>query len=780
MDIRRVMGGAVLILLLCVSGTWGARLIQEEAPLPVKKQGTQTTPAKQTAPPQKSSTEQPGVTDQKEKVVPLKEFKKQQRQMQYFGLNPDVPRQKDQGADGAVEDNVPGEQPTQPPAPAPFAKPANQSVKQTPPKMEVDASGQFITMDFDGVDIKVFIKFIADITGKNFIIDEKVSGKITVISPRKMTMDEAYRVFLSVLEVNGFGTVDMGGVTKIVKAADAITKSLETVPEPPMIRDDTMITQIIQLKYADANDMRNLLSPLMSKASSQLLSYPQSNVLIVTDNKSNIKKIMDILKVIDVAGFAQEVKIIPLNYASATDLAAKLGEIMTEERQEQLQRLRHVRQPESVGTKTVTKIIPYERTNSMIVMAPPQDLPGIEQLISKLDIPTPTGKEDIHVYYLQHANAEDLAKVLTEIPTPESPDSQAQPTAVPAGQTPAAQARARTMKNPTLKEQNIKISPDKETNSLIIYADPYQYRSIIETIKFLDIPRKQVYVRAAIMEVKTNKDFKVGVEWTFAEDFTYDSGKRTGAVIGRTGQSFITSPGDLPSGPLVGVIGEAITVTSGSTKITFPNMSSFINAMAQDTDVNIISTPQILTMDNKEAEIKVGANIPYVTREDTDSTNIDRTVRTYDYRDVGVTLKLTPQINQQGNIRMNLFQEITTLVPGSTGDEYAPSTLKRSASTTVNVKDGSTMVIGGLIGETLTVSDYRVPLLGDIPLLGWLFKSFSKSGEKTNLYIFLSRMIIDTHEKTQALYKEKSNEADEMLKPLVPAKKAQPDEKNKP
>ncbi|HQI82720.1 MAG TPA: type II secretion system secretin GspD, partial [Deltaproteobacteria bacterium] len=739
-----------------------------------------TQPAR-TEPSRTQATTNQGAQPPKETVIPLSTFKRQNPELMKRepGLVTTPPAQVEEQPEPRRENPPVMSAPSSVPMPQP--RPAAQPTSRPEPKASVDAGGQFITMDFDGVDIKVFIKFIADITGKNFIIDDKVSGKITVISPRKMTMDEAYRVFLSVLEVNGFGTVDMGGVTKIVKAADAITKSLDTTTEVPLIKDDTMVTQIIQLKFADANDMRNLLSPLMSKASSQLLSYPQSNVLIVTDNKSNIKKIMDILKVIDVAGFAQEVKIIPLTYASAADLSAKLSEILSEGRQDEIQRLRTARQPETAGQKTATKIIPYERTNSMIVMAPPQNLQGIEDLIRKLDIPTPTGKEDIHVYYLQHANAEDLAKVLTEIPTPESPDSQAQAaTGTTAQAGAAAAARARSVQNPALKQQNIKISPDKETNSLIIYADPYQYKSIMETIRFLDIPRKQVYVRAAIMEVNTTKDFKVGVEWTFAEDFTYDSGKRTGAVIGRTGQSFITSPTDLPGGPLVGVIGEAITITSGSTKLTFPNMSSFINAMAQDSDVHIISTPQILTMDNKEAEIKVGANIPYVTREDTDSTNIDRTVRTYDYRDVGVTLKLTPQINQQGNIRMNLFQEITTLVPGSTGDEYAPSTLKRSASTTVNIKDGSTMVIGGLIGDTLTLGDYRVPLLGDIPLLGYLFKTLTRSREKTNLYIFLTPMIIDTDDKTQALYREKSEEADRLLEGMTAPGKANPDEKNKP
>jgi general secretion pathway protein D len=635
-------------------------------------------------------------------------------------------------------------------------------------------------MDFDGVDIKVFIKFIADITGKNFIIDDKVTGKITVISPRKMSLDEAYRVFLSVLEVNGFGTVDMGGVTKIVRSADAITKSLETTMEPPLRKDDTMITQIIQLKYVDANDVKTLLSPLMSKASSQLLSYPQSNVLIVTDNKANIRKLMDILKVVDVAGFAQEVKIFPLTYASAADLASKLNDILSEGKQDETQRLRTMRQQQDVaGAKTATKIIPYERTNSLIVLAAPPDVSGINELIKKLDIPTPSGKEDIHVVYLQYANAEDMAKVLTEIPTPDNPEA---PVAPLAGQKGAPQqpAAPRTTKNPALKEQNIKISPDKETNSLIIFADPYAYKSLIETIKYLDIPRKQVYVKALIMEVNTSHDFNFGVEWTYATDFKYDNNNKTGAVVGRTGNSFITSPSDLPTGPLLGVIGEAITIKQGSTTLTFPNIASFINAMAKDSDVNVISTPQILTMDNKEAEIKVGSNVPYLTNTYTDTSNLNNQQRTFDYRDVGVTLKLTPQINQQGDIRMKLFTETSTLVAGTGDTQFAPTTLKRSASTTVNMHDGSTMVIGGLIGDTLSLGNSRVPFLGDIPILGYLFKSISRSREKTNLYIFLTPYIIDTNDKAQALYREKDREAEMIKETLDTSKKGNSNEKNKP
>ncbi len=751
MDINRVISVAVLILLVCVSGLWAARLIQDDVPAPVQKQ---ITPSQTKA---AIPVKQPGI--QKSKA----------------GTNSSTP-----GEALNPQENKSDSRMNLPPQGETSATTADATTRQPIIKNAADSGGQFITMDFDGVDIKVFIKFIADITGKNFIIDDKVTGKITVISPRKMSLDEAYRVFLSVLEVNGFGTVDMGGVTKVVRSADAITKSLETTMEPPQQKDDTMITQIIQLKYVDANDIKNLLSPLMSKASSQLLSYPQSNVLIVTDNKSNIRKLMDILKVVDVAGFAQEVKIFPLTYASATDLATKLNDILSEWKQEDVQRLRAMRQQDVAGSKTATKIIPYERTNSLIVLAPPTDVSGIEELIKKLDIPTPSGKEDIHVFYLQYANAEDMAKVLTEIPTPENPEA---PVASSAGQKGATQQplATRTMPNTSLKEKNIKISPDKETNSLIIYADPYAYKSLIETIKYLDIPRKQVYVKCLIMEVDTNRDFNFGVEWTIASDFKYDGDNKTGAVIGRTGESFLTSTSSLPAGPLLGVVGEAITIKQGSTTLTLPNMSAFIHAMANDSDVNVISTAQILTMDNKEAEIKVGKNVPYLTNTYTDTTNLNSQQRTFDYRDVGVTLKLTPQINQQGDIRMKLFTEISTLVEGSGDTQYAPTTLKRSATTTVNTHDGTTMVIGGLIGDTLSVNDYRVPFLGDIPILGYLFKSISRTKEKTNLYIFFTPYIIDTNDKAQALYREKSREA-EMIKDALDSSKknGKADEKNKP
>jgi general secretion pathway protein D len=544
--------------------------------------------------------------------------------------------------------------------------------------------------------------------------------------------------------------------------------------KPPKKKEDSLVTQIVQLKHADANDMKTLFTPLLTRGSSQLLAYPQSNVLIITDTRSNIRKMLEILGYIDVTGFGSDFRIFPLAHASATDLGTKLTDILSEggAGSDRIQRVRNIGQRGGMTERGKTKIIPYERTNALIVLASPSDMSQIESLVKKLDIPTPTGKEDIHVYYLQFARAEDVAKVLTDVPTPVKSDS-----IPPAQQQEAVQRGLRSAVN----NDRVKISPDKETNSLVIYADPDAYQSILDTIKYLDIPRKQVYVKAMIMEVNQNKDFTVGVQWNYFEDFTYDNGERVGGVFGRTGERFITSPADIPSGAAFGVVGQGITITQGNNTITFPNMTSFISAMAHDNDVRILATPQIITMDNKEAEITVGSNVPYLTRESTDTTNLNNTVRTFDYRDVGVTLRLTPLINQQGNIRLELFQENTSLVEGTGNQEFAPTTLKRTAKTTVTVKDGATMVIGGLIGDTITNGESGVPLLRNIPILGHLFKTNTNKKQKTNLFIFLTPRVIDTDVKTTDLYKEKYGEIDAVMNPPKNKKgKAKANENTKP
>jgi general secretion pathway protein D len=289
---------------------------------------------------------------------------------------------------------------------------------------------------------------------------------------------------------------------------------------------------------------------------------------------------------------------------------------------------------------------------------------------------------------------------------------------------------------------------------LVINAKRHDYLVIEDIIKKLDIPRAMVYIEALIMEVNVDKEFQLGVEWLGMEDFSI-SGK-TGGLIGGSGgigdysNTTGLSEGSLPSGFSLGVIGESITIGD----IVFPNIAAILQAYQKDSDVNILSTPQILTTDNEEAKIKVGQNVPYITKQETSTSDIDYT--TYEYKDVGATLKITPQINQKRFVRLKIFQENVTLKKGT--EEFRPTTLKRSAETTVIVKDRNTVVIGGIIGESIEKGAYQVPCLGDIPALGLLFKSKSRTQNKTNLFVFLTPYIIENPLEAQKIYEEKKDE----------------------
>ena len=602
--------------------------------------------------------------------------------------------------------------------------------KKLPVKQEPDT--RYVTIDFDNVDIGLFIKFISELTGKNFVVDKGVKGKVTIISPTKISLKEAYRVFESVLDVHGFTTIPAGSIIKIVPALHARSKNIETrLREEAIISEDKVVTQLIPLAYANPDDLKKLFSPLISK-SSLIVSYQPTRMLIVTDVLSNIKRLLKIVEAIDVVGIGEEISVIPLEHATASSLSKPLVSIFQKVTQ---------RAKKGAPLSPVVRIMADERTNSLIILATEDDTLRIRKLIILLDKAIPRGEGDIHVYYLQNANAEDLVKVLAALPSEEKKQ--------------AAKGRA-----PVISKE-VQIVADKATNSLVIKAKKHDYLVIEDIIKKLDIPRTMVYIEALIMEVNVDKEFRLGVEWLGMEDFTYN-GRKGGYFAGSGGaggvgdysgiKGFSGIPPSLPSGFSLGVVGEAITIGS----VVFPNVAAILQAYQKDSDVNILQTPQILTTDNEEAEIKVGQNVPYLTKEATG----DQTYQTYEYKDVGVTLKITPQINQERFVRLKIFQENVTLKKGA--EEFRPTTLKRSAETTVIVKDKNTVVIGGIIGESIERGAYQVPCLGDIPGLGLLFKSRSRSRNKTNLFIFLTPHIIENPIEAQKIYDEKKEEIEKI------------------
>jgi len=588
-------------------------------------------------------------------------------------------------------------------------------------------------VDFNDVDIRQVIETVSEITGKNFLVDDRVQGKVTVIGPRALTAGELYQVFLSILNVKGFAVVPSGKINKVVPSANIAGYGVQMkVGKTEGITGiDAYVTQIIPVEYTEAEELKNLLAPLIPKTDS-ITSYSPTNLLIITTTESLLARINQIISMVDVPGAREEIRLIPVMYASVQDLAGKVTQVLQSQSSPAAapaQRTARGRQP-APAASSETKIIADERTNTLIAIGDSQTLDRVEDLVRKLDVSVPQGSGKIQVYYLQNADAAELAKVLTGIPLEESVDLGEPGT--PAKPVPQTAARVQP------KQSDISIIADPATNALVITATPEEYAALKAVIEKLDIAREQVLVEVLIAEVSFTKTMELGIEWRVADDLNGDAAVFGGSNFGELDQLVQSFPAT-PNGLVVGAIGE--TITFGD--LEFPSLGALIRALKTDSDVNLLSTPTIVTTDNKEAEIIVGQTVPFQTSQKFDSNN--QPIYTFDYRDVGLTLRLTPQINSSSYVKMDIFSKLEALVASAVGtQELAPTTLKRQANTTVVVKDGYTVVIGGMIRDDKIDNVSSVPILGKLPLLGPLFRSQSTRSEKVNLLIFLTPHVISS------------------------------------
>lgn len=565
---------------------------------------------------------------------------------------------------------------------------------------------RFITIDFDNVDIRLFIKYISELTGKNFVVDKAVQGNVTILSPTKISDEEAYRVFESVLEVNGFTTVSSGSVIKILPSSEARSQNIQTISMGKAANpEDRVVTQLVPLKYSSPDDMKKVLTPLVSKTS-VVISHPQSGMLILTESLSNIQRLLGIIEALDVEYTEEEVAVVSLQYAAADSIAKIIAGIYQ----------RAPTAKKSVTGSSGVKVVPYDRVNALVILAEPEELQRVKRLVSQLDTPIQRGVGNIHVYYLQNATAAELAKVLTALPTGVAAETDA-------GKVPAI-------------SKDVKVTADEETNSLIITASREEYDILEDVIKKLDIPRQMVYLEALILEVNASKDFDVGVEWSWNGTISGTDAGAFGSFNDGNSAVGVDADGNiaLAKGLAMGVLKQGIKIGN----ITFPDIKAVLRAYKGDADINIISTPQILTTDNKKAEISVGENVPYITSKNT--TDALQNYTNYEYRDVATKLTITPHINQADTMRLEIQTEIVKLKGNVTTE--TPSTFRRTADTTVIINDLDTVVIGGIIGEDINESQTKVPLLGDIPGLGWFFRSESTSSVKTNMFIFITPRIM--------------------------------------
>jgi general secretion pathway protein D len=406
-------------------------------------------------------------------------------------------------------------------------------------------------------------------------------------------------------------------------------------------------------------------------------------------------------------------------------------------------------------TPLITKdgnLIAYPATNSLIITDSVSAIRKIEKLVSAMDVPTPTGKGKINVYYLKHASSEDIAKVM-----------QALVSRLPA---PPAGGAAQPAGPATILEGAVTITADKLTNSLIIVASPIDYETMKDVIQKLDIRRRQVYVEAAIIEMGLVKSRELGFEFQAANLNKLNNGGTSvigGTNFGGIGAATVGGPAAFANfnGLAVGAVKGTFTYKGTE----FLNIGALLRALQSDADVNVLSTPNILTSDNQKAEIMVGENVPFKTgQSQSAATGGASILTTIERKDVGISLKITPQITSEDNVRLEIYQEISNVVESATLNADGPTTSKRSASTTVVIKDHETMVIGGLIRDNVTTAERKVPFLGDIPILGWLFKYRNTKVEKTNLMIFITPYIIKNEQDAAEITRRQSATQEEFRK----------------
>jgi general secretion pathway protein D len=571
------------------------------------------------------------------------------------------------------------------------------------------AGGKGVVLNFNEVDISTMVKFISDLTGRNFILDERVKGKISVYSPSKLSIEEAYNVFTSVLELKGFTVVQSGRVGKIVPSSSARQSGFRLLPEGAQAPvNENYVAQVTKLEYITAQEALAFLQPMVSK-DGHISAFGPGNLLLMVDSSINIRKLHGLLQSIDTERTREGLEIIYLKNASAESVATTVQGWLTGSD------AKTPGQPAvRGGSGSTTSVMADQRLNALLIFGNETTKASIRELVAKLDVTPPEASSKVNVYYLENTDATEMAKVLEGVVKGISAPATGQPGAAAPQSSP-------------FESGKVTITPDKASNSLVIMASPNDYTNLVQVIKKLDLRSKQVFVQVLIAEVSLDKSNEFGLQ--------------TGLIGGGSPNSNLTVAGMYDPLGTLGTIGTILasggTLTPGLVASPL-NITAVLKALDKKGLLNILSTPNILTSDNKEAEINVGENVPF---QGSATQSTYGTTQSVERKDIGINLKIKPQISEGDYIRMDINQEISA-VKDSKGEAVDLVTTKRSAKTSVVVKDKETVVIGGLIQDTEEDTVSKVPLLGDIPLLGWLFKTKSKVRKKTSLMILLTPHIV--------------------------------------
>ncbi len=675
-----------------------------------------------------------------------------------------APQQEQVQAPAAAPEATPLPTPTPEPTPTPSkSKSASKSTKEE--RLKVTEKGK-IQLDYVNAEIADIAQSIGELTKRNFIIDDKVRGTITIISPQPVSIDEAYQAFISALEVKGFAVTRAGNMNKIVPL-----REMNKLPIPindsgyAVGGDDAFVTRLVPIKHTKSSEISKALRNLLTK-NGDMISYDPTNTLIITDSVSNLRRLVRIIERLDEQGFEENINIVKLKYASAVETSEKIKKLFDIGT---TNAPNAAPQPADMGGayQYISKILPDERTNSLIIVANAEGLKKISDFVKVLDqsLSNQASSGRIHVHYLNYADAKELASTLAGVSAGAAKRNTSTTSRRSGGANQAPQQEA-TPSAPVvagLLGGDVEVTADEQTNSLIITASSGDYQSLIPVINKLDTRRPQAFVEAMIMEVDIDKASDVGVAGNLASQ--YGSSNQVdvfgATTLGTSSSVFLpASPAGL-QGLVAGMRAQNIEVPlGGGESLTIPVFGTFFRALQTNGTVNVLSTPNILTRDNMEAEIIVGSKVPFISSQGRDINN--QPINQIQREDVALTLRVKPQINSSDEMTLDIFQEIQDVIANS--DIFGPTTSKRSTKTTVLVKDRQTVTIGGLINDRVSDQRTKVPLLGDIPLIGWLFRNTSKKKTRVSLMVYLTPTIIRSPEDLENITLQKNYERKQFLR----------------
>lgn len=622
------------------------------------------------------------------------------------------------------------------------------------------------TIDYPNAELKDIVKAISQLAQKNFILDRKIENRrVTIISPQAVTKQEAYNAFLSALYINDLTLISVGKFLQIIDAKTAIQNNTRVYVGDYAPESEEIVTLLYPLRNLNAEDVQRYLVDLVPR-NGRITAYPNTNTLVMTGTGINLRRVISILKSIDIPGHQDQLENIPILHASAKGIADLIDQILDAQagggNRARAGRARNEPQ-KTRGGGIISKIVPDERTNSLVVLANGRGIEELKMLISKLDSPNASGSGNIHIYYCKNAKAEEISETINSLINKDrKPSSNAGTNPLPL---PSTQSGGRTRNSDGISlEGNMKVTADKSTNSLVIVGSSSDYTSLKNILDRLDIPRKQVYIEATIMEIASRDDkiLRVGV------NVGANGMPRVGGFIptGLNITDYVTSPVGL-SGVVAGIGAGAKyphdfynPLTKKMETRTISSVIGLINAIQTSGQGQILHQPQIMTSDNQPGEITIREKVP-VPESSQESGSGSTTIQTvkFNKEEINVTLKVTPQVGENNDlVKMQVEQSIDDFTLSKlpkASDNGQVDVTQRKANTVVSVRDGDTVVIGGLQKVAYSDSRDKVPLLGDLPVIGWLFKGSKSEQTRSNLVIFLTPKIINEYRDIIKLTGEK-------------------------